>query len=347
VNSNQQIEEQARHWSVELSSGEADKTVLDSFKRWREADPRHEEAFQAVDKVWLGIAKMEHLRAYVQLPEPPPTQASGISLFSTFKLWFETNLLKPMPLAGFSCALLMFIGLVVLNPASKETIELTQQTFTTDHGVVESFALKDNTTVTLAPESRIQVSYSNNEREVTLQKGEVLFSVTHDPERPFVVVTGKTETTVLGTVFSVKRSRESIYVGVKEGRVQVAAAKTPLTSKDDAAGDNQKILTRGQGVSATLAGLVAEVQAIDENAIGAWKTGRLVFQDAMLKDIISDANRYYKGGRIIIASENIKSMKVSISFEANNIDQMLENLTQVLPLKLNRELEEAVVIENH
>ncbi|MFC0186463.1 protein of unknown function [Pseudarcicella hirudinis] len=84
--------------------------------------------------------------------------------------------------------------------------------------------LSDGTSVTLEKNSVLRISkdFGNIQREVFLS-GEAFFKVSRDPERPFLVHTGKLTTKVLGTSFRIKAydSDKNISVSVRTGKVTV------------------------------------------------------------------------------------------------------------------------------
>jgi len=84
--------------------------------------------------------------------------------------------------------------------------------------------LEDGSTVTLSPHSQLQYPnhFAANKREVQL-KGEALFEVSKDPEKPFYVITEEVVTKVLGTSFYVRSvdATKKIEVEVITGKVSV------------------------------------------------------------------------------------------------------------------------------
>lgn len=83
--------------------------------------------------------------------------------------------------------------------------------------------LPDGTRVLLRARSRLHIadSFNSKDRKVELT-GEAYFDVKHDPDRPFVIKTGKVRTTVLGTAFCIKfNSTQQVEVAVTRGRVKV------------------------------------------------------------------------------------------------------------------------------
>ena len=77
--------------------------------------------------------------------------------------------------------------------------------------------------------------------------------------------------------------------------------------------------------------------------IASWTNNRLVYQNANLKTIVRDINLYSKD-RIIIASSKLEEHELSIAFDVSEIHQMLDNLTEILPVKIDKSLPGTIVI---
>jgi ferric-dicitrate binding protein FerR (iron transport regulator) len=86
-------------------------------------------------------------------------------------------------------------------------------------------ALADGSTVALQPSSSLRYppQFMGAQREVHLQ-GEAFFEVARNPAKPFLVVTEKLVTTVLGTSFTVRAypNQPQALVMVRTGRVRVS-----------------------------------------------------------------------------------------------------------------------------
>ncbi|GAB3764660.1 FecR family protein [Spirosoma pomorum] len=107
--------------------------------------------------------------------------------------------------------------------------------------------LDDGSQVTLEPGSflRFPDHFSATKREVFLT-GEAFFSVTRQPERPFLVVTDRIVTRVLGTSFRVKAfgGKANVSVTVRTGKVSVFDRPTSNVSGKEL--DNAVVLTPNQ-----------------------------------------------------------------------------------------------------
>ena len=332
----EKIAAEARQWSIELESEDVDSHVLRQFHAWRDANPRHAEVFEKTDRVWRGMAQMQHLQAYAKLPKAEPKDG----LFSVVQE-FVKSLLQPkgMAITGMAMACVLAVGIMLMPGMSSVDESVNTYAFTTQVGEVRDFILEDGSVMTLGAHSSAKISFSAKLRKVVLVKGDGLFNVTHNPERPFVVVTGQTETRVLGTIFVVERDGDEVTVGVKEGKVRVGKPTDGTVSSDDEA----KILRPGLIVEADTNGKVGETEEIDAESIGAWRTGRLVYENAKLKDIVSDMNRY-SDLHVVLADKATEELKLTIAFELDEAEETVDTIAEVLSLQVNRDLPGTIML---
>ena len=156
-----------------------------------------------------------------------------------------------------------------------------RNTYVTGAGERSDLLLADGTRVRLAPGSQVRVAadFGAARRDVYLD-GEGYFEVTHDESRPFTVYAGNTSVRDIGTAFSVRSyaSDSAVQVVVREGEVAVAGVGRLR------AGDMGRVSITGE---ATVR------RAVDVDTKLAWTTGRLVYADAPLGDVIDDLHRWY------------------------------------------------------
>ena len=72
--------------------------------------------------------------------------------------------------------------------------------------------------------SELDIIFYRHQRVVHIKRGEAIFDVTKDSERPFIVQTAQAKVTVLGTRFAVNQLTNRVRVSVDHGQVQVARA---------------------------------------------------------------------------------------------------------------------------
>lgn len=84
--------------------------------------------------------------------------------------------------------------------------------------------LADGSTVVLRSGSTLEFpeNFKGETREVYL-KGEAFFDIAHDPDKPFIIHTGKVRTVVLGTAFNIRAfpDQQKISVSVVRGKVRI------------------------------------------------------------------------------------------------------------------------------
>jgi transmembrane sensor len=156
-------------------------------------------------------------------------------------------------------------------------------TIETPKGGQYQVVLPDGSKIWLNAHSSLRLPLSlstGRERRVEL-KGEAYFEVSHQPERPFIVMSGQQSVHVLGTHFNVKAYADEgdIKTSLLEGKVRVTA------------GSHQVTLAPGQ--QARLADEHITVAEVDTNEAVAWKEGYFRFDDERLEDIMRSVARWY------------------------------------------------------
>lgn len=190
---------------------------------------------------------------------------------------------------------------------------------------VRETTLPDGTRIVLGAQSQIDFEVTDEARSATVFSGDAFFSVAHDSARPFTVAIDHLRVRVVGTQFEIRRRDGAISVAVSEGRVAVKRAGTD---------DEAIVLGPGSALTARPAGsLISPVEPLD---IGAWRSGRLVYDDAELRDIVADTNRYARA-RIVIADAQLEDLRLTTSFSTSQIDGMIETLQAALPLVVERQ----------
>jgi transmembrane sensor len=185
----------------------------------------------------------------------------------------------------------------------------------------EKRELADGSTVDLNTNTELNVRISGSRRDIMLSRGEALFHVAHDANRPFYVTAGGTVVRAVGTEFSVRiRDPEHVDVLVAEGKVAVGAPGT------DANFENPSLLLAAPKVSAGQAASVRPklvairpMLADDVTRKLRWTTGFITFQGESLSDAVQEFNRY-NDRQIRIADQSIVDVKVGGNFRVTDVD---------------------------
>ncbi|WP_353184571.1 FecR domain-containing protein [Parapedobacter lycopersici] len=182
--------------------------------------------------------------------------------------------------------------------------------------------LPDGSSVVLNQRSTLEISdtfRAGNVREVYLTEGEAFFEVTHNASRPFIVYTGKLRTTVLGTAFSVKTSRETgmVTVTVTKGKVKVGDGSRRFDVLDPG---EQIVYQRGRPVIK---------RQVDAKQATAWKHNDVFLDNVTLKSV-SDELQDRFGVTFIFANEAIKTCRFSATFfKSQSLEQLLAVIAEI------------------
>lgn len=157
--------------------------------------------------------------------------------------------------------------------------------------------LDDGSVVNLNTQSRVKVAFSGKTRFVEL-KGEALFTVAHDPARPFLVRTHDATILAVGTQFNVYEQAGETRVAVVEGVVRVTpslqASRAPPARQVNVV---SPAISEGVALSAgetarVSHGQVAKDRKPNIEAQVSWQRQKLVFEDAPLAEVAAEFNRY-------------------------------------------------------
>ncbi len=85
------------------------------------------------------------------------------------------------------------------------------------------------------------------------------------------------------------------------------------------------------------------MQTIGNTRLAAWRTGFLLYEDASLREVVADANRYFPE-KIMLWSENLGELQVTASFQTDKIDSLVKSLDIALPLDVIRSEEGHIVL---
>ncbi|MEE8294705.1 MAG: FecR family protein [Sphingomonadales bacterium] len=320
---------EASGWLVRNSAGVLNEKDQKEFEAWHNADARHARAYNEAENTWQEVAELEHL-ANVPLVDDPLLRERALASIRNFTKRFRGALTRPVFPAALAGAAILVAFVWFSLPGSDVILEPTS--LMTEVAEIKELELPDGSIVTLGARSAIEVAFTEGERRITLTEGEAFFEITKDPTRPFFVAVDDTVVRVVGTKFDVHRGADLIRVTVLEGIVEVTSPNLTESGKEIPI---TRVLGAGDQIITSLDGLLEPIRKVTNSEPGAWREGRLVYEDMSLAEVIADANRYYPG-EILFASEELKSLRITASFRADEIDRMINTLELVLPLRAVR-----------
>ncbi len=201
------------------------------------------------------------------------------------------------------------------------------QIFVTAKGERRSITLADGSRIDLNAGTRLSVRLGREAREVTLAQGQAVFDVAHDADRPFTVAAGDRLVRVTGTQFDVRRRDGRLAVTVARGAVEVRPAV-------GLAGTAYR-LRPGQRLDHMEGAPVARVAAVQADEVLAWRTGRLVYRDQPLGDVVADLNEQWSTS-IRLDDAELASRPVSGVLILDNQDDVIRRLALLVPIRAVR-----------
>lgn len=96
--------------------------------------------------------------------------------------------------------------------------------YETQRGEELTVALADGSTLQLNGATSLDVMLGDDQRRVSLRRGEAYFDIAHEARRPFVVDAAGSRARVLGTAFDIDLTREEVRISVFRGRVRFGGA---------------------------------------------------------------------------------------------------------------------------
>lgn len=184
--------------------------------------------------------------------------------------------------------------------------------------------LEDGTIVYLTEGSTLTYPrhFSQNNRKVTLT-GQGYFDVEPDAHRPFTVDGIKSKITVLGTEFDLTMDSSETLVAVVEGKVALSSADDQINI----------ILQAGESAGIDHEGNHLIEKATTSPLSGAWATGRLIFNQVPMKEVVQSLNKYF-GTDIHLGNSGLGICEITTRFEKPELPEVIEELSLLLSLSI-------------
>lgn len=261
---------------LRLQEPSANASDLDRFEQWRGRSPLHLQAALEIEELWIGLDSIR------DLPWPAPDEIAR----DTDEKEADFLPRRWIPVAAALAASLAALTLIFFFLASDTS------SFSTGRGEHQLVNLPDGSEIIMGAMSEVTVEYSPARRHIRQTRGEVLFTVSEDPDRPFVVDTPSASVRALGTAFNINALVNTTVVSVVKGTVRVDLEENALDGSGTIAPGSSRELTVSQQISLGNGGILQDVHSANIDDVLAWRSGRFVFSGAPLRRVIEDINRY-------------------------------------------------------
>jgi len=333
-----EIEAIAADWVLRTDAG-LDESALRERTVWLSADPAHARAFSRLSGTWNLFARAE-------------SRGATPMVLTRLESRQRQQRLRRKSVLACAAACLAVVALLLLpsKPHQKNTATLASAS-----AAASTQTLPDGSVIELHPGAAVEIRYEVAARRVRLVRGEALFHVKKDPQRPFLVEAGHVEVGAIGTAFHVRLEADAVEVLVTEGRVRIVdpargSSLLPDAARESAAqSKDHDLLIAGERASVdfTRQPLAASrLPSLDTSEIEtklSWRTPRLDFEGTPLREAIQLFNRH-NSVQIFLSDPKSGEQRVSGTFRSDNPEGFVHLIEATFDLRSSRTERNRIVL---
>lgn len=302
------VEARAADWLERRVCEDWNTDNQSALDAWLAESPAHMVAYLRLNAAWGRTSRLTALR-------PVAREATMESLPKQRRVF-------AMIAAAFAFAVLTAVAGAMLLATSGE------KTYATALGKHQTVRLADGSLIELNTRTVLRVAENSKARTVWLDEGEAYFEITHDSNRPFLVMVEGRRITDLGTKFLVRRETTRVEVALMEGRARFDALAR--------AGNTESTLLTPGDVAVSAAGSLAVTRKPAQqlaNELG-WRRGVLVFDNATLGEAASQFNRY-NFTKLVITDPSAAQLAIYGTFRVGDVERFARVAQDVFGLRVS------------
>ncbi len=341
--------EEASHWYARLLAPDCTARDRSAFAAWR-SDPVHARAYTLAQQLAETLSRSA---------DHPRLQALADQALSPADTAGETErgtLHQPQPgpylprhtghrKSRWSRPVALAAGLAIVAISLSWITDVTSPygtpvvtVYETRAGERQTFTLDDGTVIEADVATRLTATLGPSTREVELVAGRALFSVAHDPSRPFSVQAQNTRTVALGTRFQVQHRQNAVLIALTEGSVEISGGAGGSVWRDR--------LVPGEQLTLEGPAAAPRKQQVDAQLVTSWSRGRLLFRGTPLAEALEEINRY-AAIPVRLGDPSLGDMEVGGNFIAGDSRSIVSAFAAVLPLTVVESGDELVLFRRH
>jgi transmembrane sensor len=319
-------DDEVGRWIAKIDRGITDSEKED-LKRWLSNSTDNYQSFIEMAEFWDEIDTMSILSDIFPISSVDEKRSKPIA-------W---AIAATLVLAIASAMLLMKSEGYFDDSAGTLVADLPVNVFSTRKGEQATFVLPDGSTVVLNTDSLVSINFTDANRIMRLDRGEIHVSVAHET-RPLSVLVGDQIIQALGTEFNIEiTSDQSIELVVTEGLVVVGFLDVPLEDLDAGepvelaptftlvAGGEEAVIRH---VEETLQKIETEEIETEEIAVKlSWRNGNIIFTGETLEEAVQEVERY-TAVEFVFLDEDSKQEEIAGFFKAGDVEGLLAVLRQ-------------------
>ncbi|HEY0968368.1 MAG TPA: FecR domain-containing protein [Opitutaceae bacterium] len=333
------IESAAAAWVV-LLDRELTATEQDAFLQWLAQSPAHRAAFERHSQLWRDFDLLSQWRPE-HSAEPNP------DLLARRRPARLARWLAPVALAAAAAiALVLWSG----GDARPENALLTFEA-----PEYRQEILPDGSIVDLNRGSHLVVHFSASERRVLLVQGEAQFTVSKDPQRPFVVRAAGIDVRAVGTAFNLRYVGVGLDVLVTEGTVRLErqlAVADPVGVDTALVGAPSLLTELSAGQRTVVSAVLSPKAPVIEAAPAAlveqlleWKPVLLDFDSEPLSEVVAVFNQR-SPVRLEIVDNAVADLPIVASIRSDNVEGFVRLLEATVHLRSERAADGRILLRS-
>jgi transmembrane sensor len=325
-NSKESIQQQASVWISRIDRGlSPDETQ--QLELWANISESHRQILFDMAQTWDDMSALNELKGLMPLNKlDTVTQKNKRSVHLALA-------------ASVAFMLFSVMSWLIFSPNQVNDNDIMVSQLVTSIGEQKPVTLQDGSVVYLNTNSELKVNFSSRTRQIDLVRGEALFEVAHDKERPFIVSAAGNTVTAVGTAFNMQLIDDKHFeLLVTEGKVLLKNMQEKQSIEqyplDDQHGGT--LLTAGQKAlvardSAQSANL--SIEQIQNEL--AWRQGVVVFDREPLINALTEISRYV-AVHFDFEDEKLKEKRVAGYFKAGDLDGLLAALSNNFDIRYKK-----------
>ncbi len=329
------VREAAISWFLRMQQIDIEHPDRSKFDAWLMADASHQQAYQQVSDVWEGFDSVEQLKSLDAAMQQKQFQQS-ISAKQT-----RARHIKQTLTGLLSVALITFVSLFGYRTWQAQPV--MQTIAIAEIGQIKAQTLEDGTKLNINANSEVEVTYYRDKRLVKLKRGEVIFEVARDENRPFVIDSGFGRVTVLGTRFAVNRLQKRIRVSVDHGRVQLETVNENGGAQQSNSLINTLILNDGE-VAEIMQNQTPKRTTQSANDAFSFAKGAISFDKAGLAEIAETLSRYRKPA-VTLQSSLVDDSEITAVIKVQDIEKFIANLPDMAAVQVQSTARQTVIMQ--
>jgi transmembrane sensor len=311
------IDAEAAAWVARFDAGEVSARDQAAFQEWLNRSALHRSTIAEYGNLWSEFDALKQLTECSGAEPDTIAPGSQPALLARARPWLAACAAVAIVGAGGMAFFYPKPQTHQTNLAPRAKLDNPSPTglfYESAVGAQKRITLADGTSVILNTNSRLDVNFAADRRDVRLVRGEAYFDVVHDKARPFTVYARDYVVRDIGTAFAVHLSKEGLVeVGVTKGSVEVTPASASGAVK------SLGILEAGQNI--VLGQKVERAETVSSTDMGrklAWRQGDLIYTGQPLKDVLADVSRY-SDIKIELADPALENLPVGGAFRTDQI----------------------------